>query len=259
MKNLNIGIINSIVSNKLKESYFNNNLIEESKKLTYDFLDIVKSSQILQLEFEVFNNLENKFIDNDVTAARYIDNNIKLFEVYTLQEVKNEHKKLKPFLNENADSIDDYKMQLYNSINTLIKESLKSNDEINVDKIHESFTFILSHIKEPKKTTISEIDNKSLNEDVIEIAVNMFNEKYKSLNEEDLNLVHNLIKLNENDKKNLLESYKNETISLLEAINSEAAKDNILKSIQKITAMKFNKFSVDDDIISLHELKKNLL
>ena len=85
MKNTNIGIANLVISNKLKESYFNNNLIEESKKLTTDFLDIVKSSPILQLEFKVFNNLDNKVIENDLIATRYIDSNIKLFEIYTIQ------------------------------------------------------------------------------------------------------------------------------------------------------------------------------
>lgn len=259
MKNVNIGIVNHIISNKLKESYFSDALIEESKEMTFNFFNVVKNSPILQLEFKVFNNLENKHIENDVIAARYIDNNIKLFEVYTLQEIKDEHNKLKSFITENIETKDSYKLQLYNSINRLIKESLKSSDEVDVDKIHESFTFVLNHLKQPKKSTISEIDNKSINEEVIEIAVNKFNEKYESLNEEDLNLVHNLIKLDNDEKKNLLESYKAETISLLEAINTEAAKDNILKSIQKITAMNFNEFSVDDDIISLHELKKNLL
>lgn len=259
MKNLNIGIVNFIISNKLKESYFNNNLIEESKEMTFNFLDVVKNSPILQLEFEVFNNLENKFIDNDITAARYIDNNIKLFEVYTLQELKNEHKKLKSFLTENEVPIDTHKMLLYKSINTLIKESLKTNEEIDVDKIHESFTFVLNHIKEPKKTTIFEIDDKSINEEVIEVAINKFNEKYKSLNEDDMNLVQNLIKLNDKEKENLLETYKSETISLLENMNNDNVKDNILKSIQKIKGMNYNKFSVDDNIISLHELKKDLL
>ena len=87
MKNTNIGIANLVVSNKLRDSYFNNSLIEESKKITTDFFEVVKSSPILQLEFKVFNNLENKTIENDLAATRYIDSNIKLFEVYTIDEI----------------------------------------------------------------------------------------------------------------------------------------------------------------------------
>ena len=98
MKSINIGIVNLVVSKKLKDAYFSNSLIEESKEITNDFFNVVKNSPILQLEFKVFNNIENKHIENDLTATRYIDNNIKLFEVWTLQEVEKEHDKLKPFL-----------------------------------------------------------------------------------------------------------------------------------------------------------------
>jgi len=79
MKNINIGIVNLMISNKLKDSYFTNTLIEESKKATLDFFNVVKNSPILQLEFNVFNNLENKHIGDDLAATRYIDSNIKLF------------------------------------------------------------------------------------------------------------------------------------------------------------------------------------
>ena len=37
MKNMNIGIVNLMISNKLKDSYFSNTLIEESKKATQIF------------------------------------------------------------------------------------------------------------------------------------------------------------------------------------------------------------------------------
>ena len=75
MKNTNIGIANLVISRKLKDSYFNNSLIEESKKLTTDFFDVVKSSPILQLEFKVFNNLENKHIESDLIANRVLSLN----------------------------------------------------------------------------------------------------------------------------------------------------------------------------------------
>ena len=262
MKNANIGIVNFIISNKLKDSYFNNNLIDESKKLTYDFMDVVKSSPILQLEFKTFDNIENKHIENELIASRYIDTNIKLFEVYTLQEIEREHLKLNAFINEETIPIDDDKILLYNAIETLIKESLNDYDKVNVDNIHESFIYVLNHLKQPKislveNVTIDELDE--INEDVIEIAVDNYNEKYKSLNEDEKTLLQKLIKSNDKEKRELLESYKTENLSLLENINKEGVKDNIAKAIQKIKEMKYSKKNVDNDIISLHELKKELL
>ncbi len=258
MKNINIGIVNLIISNKLKDSYFSNSLIEESKQTLFEFFNVVENSPILQLEFKVFNNLESKHIDSDDNLAiKYIDNNIKLFEVYTLNEIESEQNKLSPFLVENLTSLDVEKISLYNSIDCLIKESLKTADEVDVDSIHESFSIVLNHIKRPKKTIIESVEE--INDDVIEIAVNKFNEKYESLNEDDKSLLYKLIHYNDNEKKELLEEYKQNNLTILENINRDTIKDNILKAIQKIREMSYKHNSVDDDIISLHELKKELL
>lgn len=258
MKKINIGVANLIISNKLKESYFNDKLSEESKKLITDFFNVIKNSPILQLEFKIFNNLENKNIENDLTATRYIDSNIKLFEVYTTSEIINEHKKLNKFLNEEVE-LDSDKIKLYNAIDNLIIESIKDNDNIDIDCIHESFTTVLNHIKSPKKQLDGNDDIKLINEDVIEIAVNKFNEKYETLNETDKNLLKRLIKSNNKEKQELLENYKTENLVILERVNNNSIEDKITKTIQKIREMSYNSKTIDDDIISLHELKKDLI
>jgi hypothetical protein len=262
MENINMGIVNLVVSKKLNDAYFNNTLIEESKQLTNDFFDIVKNSPILQLEFKVFNNIENKQIENDLAATRYIDNNIKLFEVWTLKEIEKEHEKLKPFLTEDI-KINDKKVNLYIAIGNLIKESLSNSDDIDVDNIHESFTLVLNHVKNTKKNIIESVE--MINDDVIEIAVNKFNEKYESLNENDKNLFYELIKSSDEEKLELLEKYKSENLVLLEGINKDGANEKIAKAIQKIKEMSYKLNSseflnrIDDDIIGLHELKKSIL
>ena len=259
MKNTNIGIANLVISQKLKDSYFNNSLIEESKKLTTDFFDVVKSSPILQLEFKVFNNLENKHIESDLIATRYIDDNIKLFEVYTIREIDTEREKLNSFLGEGTVSENIERVNLYNAIDTLITESLNDYDKVNVDAIQESFEIVLNHIKTPKKALIENVDVKPINEDVLEIAIEKFNEKYDSLNEGDKNLLKRLIKSTQKEKESLLEEYKNDSLSILEGIQKDKMEEKITKAIQKIKEMKYNSKTVDDDIIGLHELKKGLL
>lgn len=256
MKNANIGIANLIISNKLKDSYFNDKLIEESKKLAFDFFDVVKSSPILQLEFKIYNNIENKHIENDLIATRYIDNNIKLFEVYTIEEIEAERKKLNDFISESI-PVDDKKVELYNAIDNLIRESLSSYENIDVDNIHESFTIVLNHIKEPKKMLIENVDVvEVINEDVIEIAVDKFNEKYNTMNEDDKTLLQTLIKSTPDEKKELLETFKNESLQLLESSNNENVKERIDIAIQNINNMTFNIENVDDNIINLYEFKK---
>jgi len=256
MKNINIGIVNLVVSKKLKDAYFSDTLIEESKQYMNEFFNVVKNSPILQLEFKIFNNIETKHIENDVAATRYIDNNIKLFEVYTLSEIEKEHEKLKQFIAEDV-KVDDNRVKLYIAINNLIRESLSNYENIDVDVIHESFEHVLNHIKMPK------IDEKHphnlINEDVIEIAVNKFNEKYSSLNEDEKGLLLKLIKSTSDEKETLLEEYKNENLAILEGMNRDNIKESLTKAIQKIKEMSFNPDTVDDDIISLFELKKGVL
>ena len=263
MKNVNIGIANLIISNKLKNSYFNNNLIEESKAFTSDFFSVVKNSPVLQLEFKVFDNIENKHIENEIAATRYIDNNIKLFEVYTIQEIDRERAKLNEFIGEEIVPIDDDKVRLYEAIDELITESLSIPENIDVDKIHESFAYVLNHIRESKNKLIESVDveiiNEDIIEDIIELAISRYNNKYDSLNEDDRNLLQTLIKSDDKQKRTVLENYKSENLALLEKVNGESVKDNITKAIQKINEMKYDKEKVIDDIISLHELKQDLL
>jgi len=265
MKNVNIGIANLMVSNKLNESYFNEKLIGESKKIAFDFLDVVKKSPILQLEFKVYNNIDGKHIENEILAKEYIDKHIKLFEVYTLEEIEAEHKKLTEFLTENVIpniTEADYnleKIDLYNAIDTLIAESLKLSEDVDVDEIHEAFSLVFNHVKSERKGLLENVDVEPINEDVLEIAVGKFNEKYASLDESDRELLKTLIKADWREKKALLETYKTETLGILEGIDKENVQDNITKAIDKIKEMVYNKKDIDDNIIGLHEFKKELL
>lgn len=253
---MNIGLVNLIVSTQLKEAYFNEPLLVETKKNASKFLDIVKNSPILQLEFKVFNNIENKHIVNEMLAMRYIDDNIKLFEVYTIEEMEREHEKLKPFINENVD-LDTKKIKLYESVWSLIKESLIDKEEVNVDNIHECFDYVLNHIKTKKISDQKQVP-ENINEEVIEIAIDKFNEKYEKMALDEVKLFKRLIESNENEKENLFEEYKNENLSILNELKNENNSEKINKSIQKLNEMVFNVESVDDDIITLHELKKGL-
>jgi len=259
MKNINIGVVNYMVSEMLRKNFLSETKFEKNKisNTTNNLLNIIKESPILQLEFKIFNNIENKEINDDTLAIRYIDDNIKLFEIYTLNEFQKEHEKLKNFINENNNIIENEKIKLYDAINTLIEESLKPNEKTDVDIIHESFNIVLNHIKKPKK-----IDNKNnlnnVNEEVIEIAINKFNEKYKNMTLNEMSLFKKLINSNNDEKKELFEEYKKDNIEILESLLKENKNDKISKSLKKINEMDYNPEKIDNDIIKLFELKKGL-
>ena len=258
MKNFNIGIVNLLVSTKLKDAYFNSILIEESKIMTNDFLDVIKNSPLLQLEFKVFNSIENKIIESEILAKDYIDEQIKLFEIYTIEEIDIEREKLIQFVSENV-LPDDNKINLYHAIDNLINETLESPQNKDIDKMHESLVLVLEHIRTPKKALLENVDVELINEDIIEIGVRKFNEKYKELNEDDKDLLKKLIKLSDKEKESLLESMKSENLTILNGVDKKNAKDNIEKAINKINEMIYDKKDIDDNIIGLHELKKELV
>jgi hypothetical protein len=262
MKNINIGTVSLMVSEKLKDSYFSDNRINESKDTSQLFFETLKSSPLLQLEFGVFNNIESKCIDNDVMATRYIDKNIALFETYTIDEIQKEREKIKKFYDDGI-VLDEKKRKLYESINTLIYQSLQPSEEVDVDAVHESFTVVLNHIKTPiekRRDVISEnLDIDKINDDIIEIAISKFNEKYGGLNEEDKNLLIKLIKSNDNEKRQLFEEYKKESLSALEAIEEGVAEEKRKLVLEKIKGMGYDPKTVNESIIKLHELKTGLI
>lgn len=257
MKKLNIGLANLVVSDLLKESYFNKESLLESKKKAFNLLDVVKNSLLLQLEFKVFNNIENKHILNETLAQRYIDNNIKLFDIYTLEELNEEHKKLQPFIKSDK-NFDDGKVKLYESIGSLIEESLKVSEDVNVDKIHESFEIVLEHIQKPKENKVTLEENNQINEEVIELAINKFNKKYDKMSVDEVNLFKKLIDSDDNQKRDLFEEYKTNNIETLTTLKTENKSDKILKSLQKLNEMEFKSENADGDIIKLFELKRGL-
>ena len=258
MENFNIGIVNLLVSTKLKDAYFNGNLIEESKKITTNFLDVVKNSPYLQMEFNVFNSIESKIIESEVLAKEYIDEQIDLFEVFTIEEIDAEREKLIQFVTEDILPNND-KVNLYQAIDTLIHETHENHLKKDIDKMHEALVLVLEHVRTPKKSLIENVDVEPINESVLEIAVGKFNEKYGDLSESDTDLLKILIKSNDKEKESLLETMKNENLVILEGIEKDNTNDNITKAIQKIKEMIYDKKNVDDNIIGLHELKKELL
>ena len=131
MKNINIGIANLFVTKKLKDAYFNNSMLEESKTVSSDFFEIVKNSPILQLEYKVFNNIESKHIDNDLTASRYIDNNIKCKEivqfVYPVSDGSSDKWRKIGIFEENNDYIKGYDLNDDNKFKCFKKNKILEN------------------------------------------------------------------------------------------------------------------------------------
>lgn len=256
MKNLNIGIINHVLTGFLSESIDNNKF----KSLSKELFILLESSPLLQLEYNVMNNLSNKK-DKNIIVDRYIDDNIKLFESYTLNEFDLEQKKLIPLAEKYDLNINSDDNKLYDSIHNLIRESLKISNEIDVDTLHESFLIIHEHLSNKNENHNKNLNDESnvINEEVIKIAINEFNENYLSkLNESELDIFKKLIHDNFNDKVDLCESLKRECISKLDENRDVLGDEKYNLSIQKINELNNTKTTINENILKLFELKNGL-
>lgn len=263
MGKVNIGFAKACISNTLKEEFLLTNTLNESKKLSSDFFKLLESSPFLQLEFNVYKNLENKTISNDVLATRYIDNNISQFSKYSKNDLIREHAKINKFCKDN-DDLTTAQANLYEAIDDLISETVK-NDENgvpNIDTIHESFSTILDHIKSTKSNTskkseLIESNSYDINE-VLKIAINKFNQRYSSLDEDEKKITKVLALGNMEEKKNIFESLKNDNLEILNSIESSGIENKIEETTKKLNKMSFNDESSIKDVINLYELKKSL-
>jgi hypothetical protein len=252
MNNINIGIANLVISNKIIE-----NSLNEGVGMVSEIFEILNGSELLQLEFNVFDNIENKTISEDIKAMRYVDNNVKLFETYTMRELDAEHAKLKRFIKkEDVKKIDKYRLKLYESIGNLVQESLKISTDVDVNIIHESLDFVIDHIKKGKISESKAVE-ELYDDEVIEIAMNRFNETYSELNESETEFLRKVI--NCTDKEEMFNELISENILLLKNINDGKIEGKITKTIDRINEMKYSEQTFDDDILKLYDLKMGIL
>jgi len=256
MEKINIGVIKYILTQKNKDIFLQEDTTIKNTEII-EFLNVVKNSPILKLENKVFQNIENKTILNESLAMRYIDKNIKLFEVYTKDELINEHKKIEKFLN-GIDINETKEIKLYNAITDLIIESISENEKIDVDTIHESFIIVLNHVMEEKNKNEIENTDEIINEEVLKIAINKFNEKYSKLNENEFKLLNTLLEKDFSQKMVLFEEFKNNIFDKLNNINDDSYKEKIDETVNKINLIVNTETNIDDNILNLYELSEGL-
>ncbi|MFW6219648.1 MAG: hypothetical protein ACOC33_02265 [bacterium] len=257
-KDLNFGIVKHNLIKQLSEKTDKNNFLKLKNKYI-DFINVIKSSPLLTLEFFIFKNIENKNIINETSALRYIDENINLIKNVTYSDIVKEHEKLRKYYFDKE--ISDSKLNLYESIQNIIVEKVKEIP--NIDLLHESIEFVLDQLKTPKETlneSISLFDNVKNDFDfdfIIEKTVEKFNHKYSHLSENEKKLIKVLIEEDESAMVDLLIKTKENIINSLnkEKLNQdEKTVKMIEESINKVNSMEYNNKTFVNDMVKLFDL-----
>lgn len=257
---MNLGIAKAIVLDNITNEFISESKLDKSKDLATKLIKTIKNSPVLINEFNVIKNIENKHIENDILATKFIDRNLATFSKFTTAEINEAHHQLVDFIVlESIENIDSKRVSLYNSINILINES--KND---INAVQDAYENVLKFIKENVATSqaINESDIKideSIDlDELINIATDKFNKKYSSLNEDEKKIVYTYVYGNEQNKKDLFESLKESNLKSLKSLNTNGIEDKINEALDKLNKMVYSDESFIVNVQELNNLKKNL-
>lgn len=253
------------LKDKFNSLFLNEN--EELKKdnSSYrDYIELLKTSPILKNEFYVYKTLEStKFKDKDV-AKLFLSKLLEPFKEFTVNDVNNEHSKLKNVLPSNNYNVDETKHVFFKSIDNLILASTKDGiykPEIN-NNFEDSINVVIHNITDGNVLEKDDVDNLKIEElgyeinsdELYETSVDLFNSEYSDeLNEQQIEFLNEILSVEKEGEPVLFERIKKYVIDkLAEDVTSD--KQMIDECILTVTRMKYNESNFNDDSTNLLEL-----
>jgi len=271
MSKYNLGIVKASLLSNLNE-----------QTALKEFVKILKESDTLKIVHSVFDNLEKKHIPNEDLAVKYIDENIKLVkDNCTKEQFDLQTSKFLPLM-EGVQFADSEHTKLYEHIHTMLYESLNgSKKPTNVNKLYDSFCYVLEHLKtNNKKRVVEEIElpkDVVIDDFIVKRAIHEFNKKYSGvLSEEEISLIKSIVHDNKESKKKSFLTIKESTLHSLKLLqddlkNQDQEKlqvheqrestlfaEKINESITNIEKLEFVEDSFVKDVLDLVNLKKEL-
>jgi hypothetical protein len=274
MSKYNLGIVKTSILGNLNES-----------TVIKQFVTLLKESNLLKLEFSIIDNIEKIHIPNEDLAIKYIDENVKLLKDagYTKELFESENKKFLPLI-EGIQFANTDKKELYERIHSLLYESLAGKKVTNVNKLHDSFSFVLEHIKNNNKKAIVEtielpalLQDVAINDFIVKSSIHEFNEKYGNLlSEDEMSIFKSIIDNSTETKKSTFIALREDTVTSLKTYLNELTSkdmtgtsvheqrelgeyiDKTKNTITNIDKLSFNESTYMKDVVDLVSLKNDL-
>lgn len=260
---INFGTIRDNVYDFLAESIANKD--SEGQKLYKEYINTIKNSKILKAEMAIYENLENKYINSESSAGRYLGENIAIMKSFSKEDILKEHSDLESILSKYGISFESANT-LHNSINTLLISERTANS---INTIHESFEVVKSHLMEVKKVE-DEIEFPSemgLSGDLpssvlANLAVNRFNTKYMGMSEGDKEILKIVTGTDNEAKETLMNTLKEGLTSIIdskvETMEDGSTKAKLVKAKAMVNEFTYTADQFMEDVVKLQNLKKGL-
>lgn len=233
---------------------------KNNKELFKKYVKGIRESKILNTEFLVITNIENKIESDREKATQFVKENIALFSNFNKKDILEVNKKLASFISLSDDDIvADYEFKdLHENISKLIFAKKTPNT---IEDIIETTGKVVDYILNNKPKTVNEsieLPTSMLST----MMVDKYNEKYNDLNESEKNLIKVLIDSTPEEKKEIYLKTVRECIDLINEkfIDSDInAKDKLLRVKDKLLNDKQDLTEdFEDKIYKLIELKDTL-
>lgn len=211
----------------------------DSKIILESYLDIAKSNPLLIVENDLYNCFKTVKFSNTTIASNYLFDKLKTLDKFNSDNYKNLSESIDNFIKQHKIETDNIEI-IDSSISNIISESL--NKEKNLESLYESISNVVDFITNENYNVKSKIEK--------------FNDKYK-LKSDEISIVKSLSE--STNKKDLLESLKSETIDLIKNDSNSNIDGIINETIEKINGITFDDNTINESIIDLYELKRELL
>jgi hypothetical protein len=258
---MNFGIIKDFFSTILVESYLNETTKKVGKDSYKEFITELSNNDILRTQFVVYKNLENKNLNDDVSAIEYIKENISLFDKYEKTNILLENKKLFNKI-KNTKVFDQNKLKinrLYESINNLIVLEKKAET---IDILHESFEYVKENLLKNKTTNKTEKPKIDVDK-FLNIVVEKYNNKYGiELSSDEKKVVKTILSEDVSEKQKLFTDLVSECVKIVSSLIKEEenneTKLKLYETKETLHNFVFNIETHKNDIIKLYQLKMEL-
>lgn len=216
------------------KSAFNNLLIEavvlkdaKNKQLFGSYVKAIKENKILKTQFLIYNNIENKVEENEFKAGLFLQENMKLMDGFSKEQILEANAKLASKINDIPEVIEN--KDLYENISKLIFADRFAD----IDAVVEATSSIVQYITENKakeKEEAIELPTSMLTSMMVE----KYNSKYSTIDESEFKIIKSLIDSSDEVKKTVYEETLRECIELIngnlvEGIDLET-KEKLLKA-----------------------------
>jgi len=231
---------------------------DAGRKTFGNYIKMLKENVILNIQYHIFDNIENKYFEDKSDAKDYIKENISLLKDFTKEQIIEANSKLAGMVS--FESGEDYEgKELHDNIANLIFTDKKAET---LDSITESIHLLRDHMTTQRIDEGEKTEKIDLPPSIVsKMVINKFNTKYENISEDEKKIIKSILNGSEEDKKNLHTEMVRECVDTIDSKLDESdinLKGKLLSAKDKLLRMSYNEETYTSDISKIYNLKESV-